>query len=151
VASATHLPLRSSSFRAGWMLGVLDTVPEPGPVLAEVRRVLVADGRLGLLAYVARGPLPEGEVPGGNRFQTIDELLTDVRHAGFEVIDRIDASSLPPAPVDWQVRQDRLSGRVAQAHGDDPRHQEASEQSRRFGALLGSGHLGATLLHVVCV
>jgi hypothetical protein len=133
------------------MLGVLDTVPDPRAVLAEVRRVLTPVGRLGLLAYVARDPLSPDEVPTGNRFQTVDELLRDLSATKFAVIDRIDASTLPPAPVDWKVRQDRLESRIADAHGDDPRHREASEQADRFAALLESGRVGATLLHLVCV
>jgi SAM-dependent methyltransferase len=151
VASATHLPLRGGAFRSAWMLGVLDTLPDPGAVLGEVRRVLADDGRLALLAYIAQGLLPEDAVPSGNHFQTIDELLGAVEAAGFAVIDRIDATALPPPPMDWQVRQDRLRDRVAEEHGDDPRHQDAEEQARRFGALLGSGALGAVLLHVVCI
>jgi hypothetical protein len=92
-----------------------------------------------------------GELPAGNHFQTLDQLLEDLAAARFALIDRCEASTLPPAPVDWKVRQDRLRARVAGAHGDDPRHRDAAEQERRFAALLEAGDIGTVLLHLVRV
>ena len=150
-ANAAELPFPDGSFPAAWMLGVLDTVPDARRVLSEVRRVLHDDGRFGLLAYVACGELDPELLPRGNRFQSSEQLEADLVSVGFATIDRTPAASLPVAPVDWRVRQDRLERAVAERHGADPRHREAEEQARRMGSLLASGAVASVLLHLVCV
>ena len=76
VAGAEALPLTSGAFDAVECLGVLCTIPRPQrpAVLRELRRVLRPEGDLGLLVFVARGPLP-GPLPEGNDFPT-EEALT---------------------------------------------------------------------------
>lgn len=150
-ASATDLPFRSGGADRVLVLGVLDTLPDPAAALAEMRRVTANDGRLGLLAYVAQGEIPAGRVPEGNRFPTVDELLADLDAACFAVIDRTDAATLPPAPLDWRVRQDRTATVIADRHGGDEQMVVAERQADRFAELLSDGLVGAVLVHAVCV
>jgi SAM-dependent methyltransferase len=58
VAVAQSLPFADGSFDAAWCLGVLCTTSDKAGALAELRRVLVPGGRLGLLVFVADAPLP---------------------------------------------------------------------------------------------
>jgi SAM-dependent methyltransferase len=149
-ASADALPVRSHAFDAAWMLGVLDTVGDPGAVLAEVRRVLTDDGRLGVLAYVATRPVEERRTPEGNDFATVAELDEQLAAAGFAVVDRADDDALPAVPREWERRQDRLDRGLEARHGDDPRWAESKRQERAFARLIEDGAVAPLLLHAVC-
>jgi SAM-dependent methyltransferase len=75
-AAGQALPFPDRAFDAAWCLGVLDTAGDAGDrgaLLAELRRVLGDGGRLGLLAFLAAGPLPP-PLPEGNEFSLPDEL-----------------------------------------------------------------------------
>ena len=88
-------------------------------MLAELRRVLVAGGRLGLLVLLHAGePLPEE--PEGNDFPTRDELEAQIVDAGFRVDDEVDAARLPGAPTAWSERADRVEEYIARHHRDHP-------------------------------
>lgn len=150
VAAGQALPFAAGSFDAAWCLGVLDTTPDPAGLLAEVRRVLSAGGRLGLLAFVADGPLPP-PLPEGNTFLEHGPLLEVLTGAGFAVLQSVPAASLRDAPVAWQVRADRVEEVLADRHADDPRWTSAQEQSARIGRLIGGGHVVPMLLHAVAV
>jgi ubiquinone/menaquinone biosynthesis C-methylase UbiE len=150
-ASASALPLRAASFDAAWILAVLDTVSDPLRVLIEVRRTLIDDGRLGILAYLARAPIEPDVKPAGNHFQSEAELHADLRAAGFAVVDRAAAGRLVEAPIDWQLRQEHVEDRLAERHGDDPRWLEAKANEEAFASLLTSGQLEPVLLHAMCV
>ena len=54
VQAGSALPFVSSAFDVIWSLGVLCTVADQSAFLAELRRVLAPDGRLGLLVFVAK-------------------------------------------------------------------------------------------------
>jgi SAM-dependent methyltransferase len=141
VAGAEALPLRSGAFDAVQSLGVLCTVPRPQrpAVVRELRRVLRAEGDLGLLVFVARGPLP-GPLPEGNDFPTEEEVRALLDAAGFRLGETATAD-LGDSPPEWGERADAVDAEVTRRHGDDPRRQEAQEQSRRVGRLIADGAL----------
>lgn len=147
VALSQALPLSDGVFDVAWCLGVLCTTEEKAAVLAELRRVLVPGGRLGLLVFVADGVLPP-PLPEGNSFPTQDELDGLLADAGFRVTDtaRADLSDSPPA---WQERADAVDAEIQRRHGDDPGWAQAQEQSGRVGRLIGSGALVPQLLVAV--
>jgi SAM-dependent methyltransferase len=147
VAGAEALPLTSGAFDAVECLGVLCTIPRPQrpAVVRELRRVLRREGDLGLLVFVARGPLP-GPLPEGNDFPTEEELTALVEEAGFRVVQTVE-SALAQAPAAWQERSDAVDDLLARRHGDDPRWQRAEEQSARISRLIGGGEVCPLLLH----
>jgi len=149
-ATGEALPFPGGTFDAAWCLGVLDTAGDKAALLAEVRRVLAPGGRLGLLAFLAAGPLPP-PLPEGNEFSTADELDDLLRTAGFQVLQTTPAGSLADAPVSWRARADRVEDALARRHADDPRWQTAQEQTARVARLISGDHLRPTLLHAVAV
>jgi SAM-dependent methyltransferase len=147
VAVSQALPLAAGAFDVAWCLGVLCTTEDKAAVLAELHRVLVPGGRLGLLVFVAVDELPS-PAPEGNSFPAPDELDALLAGAGFLVTAsaRADLSDSPP---EWQERADAVDAEVQRRHGDDPAWAEAQEQSGRVGRLLGSGALVPQLLVAV--
>lgn len=147
VAVSQALPLAADAFDVAWCLGVLCTTEEKAALLAELRRVLVPGGRLGMLVFAAEGELTP-PLPEGNSFPTPDELDGLLAAAGFTVTATTRAD-LSDSPAEWQRRADEVDEEVERRHGDDPRWVEAQEQSGRVGRLLGSGGLVPRLLAVV--
>jgi SAM-dependent methyltransferase len=139
VAVSQALPLAPDAFDVAWCLGVLCTTEEKGALLAELRRVLVPGGRLGLLVFVAEDELAP-PLPDGNSFPTPGELDDLLAGAGFTVTATTRAD-LSDSPAEWRRRADEVDTEVQRRHGDDPRWAEAQEQSGRVGRLLGSGAL----------
>ncbi len=149
-AWSQQLPFADASFEAAWCLGVLCTTTEKAALLAELRRVLTPQGRLGLLVLVQdAAELPEQ--PAGNDFPTRDALAALLDEAGFVVIEQVDAEQVPAAPLAWQARADRVDEVVARRHADDPAWQEADRQSALMGRLLREGHVATVLLHAAVV
>ena len=139
VAMAQQLPFAGASFDAAVCLGVLDTTPDKAGALAELRRVLTDGARLGLLVFVADGPLPS-PAPEGNEFPSESatrELLAD---AGFEVLETAEAD-LSDSPPEWTRAADAVDAEVARRHGDEPAFRQAEENSGRVGRLLADGAL----------
>jgi SAM-dependent methyltransferase len=139
VAAAQALPFAGGSFDAAWCLGVLCTLSDKAAALAELRRVLVPGGRLGLLVFVADGPLT-APLPEGNEFPSTAELTGLLEAAGFALTDAGDAD-LRDSPPEWDERADAVDEEVARRHGDAPELVQAAEQARRVGRLLGAGEL----------
>lgn len=150
-ASADALPLADGCVPSAWMLGVLDTVPDVDAALGELRRVLVDDGRVGLLAYVADEPLDAGDVPEGNHFQRPQQLLGSLADAGFGVLDRAELHELPDAPLDWRLELERADDAVERSHGSEPEWRRARSQRDRIAALLEAGRVRPMLVHAACV
>lgn len=148
VATGQALPFPAGTFDAAWSLGVLCSTPDQAGMLAELRRVLGPVGRLGLLVFVATGPLPP-PLPVGNDFPTEESLTRLLTGAGFAVLQTVAAAALSDTPVSWRARADRVEDTMAARHADDPRWQESVEQSARIARLLDGGHLRATLVHAV--
>jgi SAM-dependent methyltransferase len=149
-ATGEALPFRDGAFDVAWCLGVLDTAGDKAALLAELRRVLGPAGRLGLLAFLAAGPLPP-PLPEGNDFCTPGELDDLLRTAGFEVRRSTPAGSLADAPASWRARADRVEDALARRHAGDPHWETAQEQTARVARLISGGHLRPILLHAVAV
>ena len=147
VALSQALPLADAGFDAAWCLGVLCTTEEKPALLAELHRVLVPGGRLGLLVFVADEPLPP-PLPEGNSFPSSAEVDALLAGAGFAVTGTAEAD-LSDSSDQWRERADAVEAEVQRRHGDDPRWAEAQEQSGRVGALLASGALRPRLLSAV--
>jgi SAM-dependent methyltransferase len=143
VAVGQQLPFADASFGAAWCLGVLCTTSDKGGALAELRRVLADGGRLGLLVFVADGPLTR-PLPDGNEFPSENELLGLLREAGFALDVSADAD-LSDSPAEWTDRADAVDAEVARRHGDDPAFGQARENAQRVGRLLSGGELRAWL------
>lgn len=137
-ALAQALPFPDGSFDAAWCLGVLCTTQEKAAVLAELRRVLRPGARLGLLVFVADGPLTL-PAPDGNAFPGEEETAQLLARAGFALEDT-GAADLTESE-EWRARADAVDTAVERRHGDDPRWKEAQEQSGRIGRLLGAGEV----------
>lgn len=143
VALGQALPFPDASFDAAWCLGVLCTTSDKAGALAELRRVLADGGRLGLLVFVADGPL-SAPAPEGNEFPNEAELRALLRGARFRLTGTAEAD-LADSPPEWTERADAVEAEVARRHGDDPAFREAEEQSGRVGRLLSDGSLRAWL------
>ena len=143
VAVGQDLPFADGSFDVAWCLGVLCTTSDKAGALAELRRVLRPGGRLGLLVFVADGPLT-GPLPDGNEFPSEEELHGLLRDAGFELRQSADAD-LGDSPAKWTERADAVDAEVERRHGTDPAFGQAQENSSRVGRLLSAGELRAWL------
>ncbi|GAA3182079.1 class I SAM-dependent methyltransferase [Blastococcus jejuensis] len=143
VALGQALPFPDASFDVAWCLGVLCTTSDKAGALAELRRVLADGGRLGLLVFVADGPL-SAPAPEGNEFPSEAELRALLRGARFRLTGTAEAD-LADSPPEWTERADAVEAEVARRHGDDPAFREAEEQSGRVGRLLSDGSLRAWL------
>lgn len=139
VALGQALPFADGAFDAAWCLGVLCTTSDKAGALTELRRVLVDGGRLGLLVFVADGPLP-APAPEGNEFPSEAELRGLLADAGLRLTATAEAD-LADSPPEWSVRAEAVEAEVARRHGEDPAFRQAVEQSERAGTLLADGAL----------
>jgi SAM-dependent methyltransferase len=139
VAVSQQLPFADHSFDAAWCLGVLCTTSDKAELLAETRRVLTRGARLGLLVFVADGPLPP-PLPEGNSFPSEAATRRLLDDAGFDLLAAAEAE-LDDSPQEWTARADAVEAEVERRHGGDPAFRQAQEQSRRVGRLLSQGAL----------
>jgi SAM-dependent methyltransferase len=147
-AWSQQLPFPDASFEVAWCLGVLCTTTEKLELLRELHRVLGPQGRLGLLVLVRQSEvLPES--PEGNDFPTQEALTALLQEAGFVVVEQLDADQVPPAPLAWQARADRVDEVVERRHRGSPAWQEAERQGQVMGRLLSGGHVLTRLLSAV--
>ena len=131
--------LPSASFDAALCLGVLCTTSDKAGALGELRRVLTDGSRLGLLVFVADGPLGS-PAPEGNEFPSEAETRELLAAAGFEVLEATEAD-LADSPEAWTRAADAVDAEVERRHGQDPAFRQAQENSRRVGRLLSDGSL----------
>jgi SAM-dependent methyltransferase len=139
VAMSQRLPFADDSFGAAWCLGVLCTTSDKAGLLTELRRVLVPGARLGLLVFVADGPLPP-PLPEGNEFPSEVETRQLLADAGLE-LEETGEADLGDSPREWTRRADAVDAEIERRHGTDPAFQQAQEQSGRVGRLLSTGAL----------
>jgi SAM-dependent methyltransferase len=139
VAVSQQLPFADASFDAAWCLGVLCTTSDKAGLLAESRRVLIPGARLGLLVFVADGPLPP-PLPEGNEFPSEAETRQLLADADFELVEATEAD-LGDSSEEWTERADAVEAEVERRHGSDPAFRQAQEQSRRVGRLLSENAL----------
>jgi SAM-dependent methyltransferase len=149
-AVSEALPVATGSVDVAWSLGVLCVTPSRTEMLAELRRVLRTDGRLGLLV-LERGDAPLPEQPEGNDFPTHDELDRQLAEAGFRIDDEVDAARLPGAPSAWNERADRVEEHLRRHHGDHPAWRTAQGQEQVMGRLLGERYVTIRLLRATAV
>ena len=144
VQAASALPFASGSFDVVWSLGVLCTVPDQPHLVGELRRVLAPGGRLGLLVFVATGPLPEQ--PAGNNFPTDDRLDSLLADAGLVVVNSASAADFAGTPPEWDTRAAAVDAELERRHREDEAWRTAEQQSAVIGRLLGASHLVGTLV-----
>jgi len=104
-AEVGALPLRSGSVSAALAVRVVPAVPDPGPLLREVRRILVPGGSL-LISYLPVPSLGTAAVDLGDFLQHGD------RHR--LTIDRRPRVSAGGAPL-WRDRRSGFEGQVRRA------------------------------------
>ncbi len=150
-ADAEELPIVDGTFDVVWLMGVLDTVEHPDGLLAEIKRVLVPGGRIGVLDYVRVGACAGADELESNSFSTQDELLARFNGAGFLRLGACNVAALPDAPVAWQLHIGRVDDVLAERHGDDPRWQEARAQERQFASLLADGVIEPFAVHGIAL
>lgn len=146
-ASGDRLPFGDGVFDVAWCVGVLCTVHEKVALLREIRRVLRPGGSLGMLVLVAEPGL-HSELPRGNEFPDLEELRDLLAQTDFDVRELTEAAR-GTEPADWLQRAQRVDELLARTHGDDPRWQEAEEQSGKLAHLLKTRQLTRRLVHAV--
>jgi SAM-dependent methyltransferase len=144
-AAASALPLVDESFDAAWSLGVLCTMRQPLPLLTELRRVVRAPGRIGLLVFVANES-GGGERPVGNHFPTVDSLTDLVDSAALRVESWCSTADMPPAPQGWDSRVETVNAELRARHGTERAWRLAEHQSDVIGRLLEDGAISGDLL-----
>lgn len=117
VATSRALPFRTGEFDAAWMIGALEMIGHKRDALAEIRRVLTPDGRLAVYTLVASCRISES--PLADRFEEPDQLLQEMRAAGFEV-ERARDSALPSPPERWNELSEAVHQEVGRVHSADP-------------------------------
>ncbi len=149
-ATAEQLPFRSAAFGAGWMLGVLCTLPGKLPALTELRRVLGPAGRLGLIVYLRMSDELPGK-PDGNEFPAAGELAGLLASSGFTVRAQQSLDSFGPAPDSWQRRAQEAEQLIAAVHAASPAWAQASDQQQAMADLLASGRVAGRVVYAVAV
>ena len=145
VQAASDLPFASGSLDVIWSLGVLCTVPDQPHLLAELRRVLTGQGRLGLLVFVAQHP-PLSDQPSGNTFPTEEGLRTMLADAGLVVENSASTADFVMTPALWDQRAGAVQDEIERRHQQDPRWVTAEDQSALIGRLLTEGEVAGTML-----
>lgn len=144
-ASASQLPFADEVFDAAWCLGVLCTMPDQAGLLAELRRVVRAPGRLGLLVFLAETELSPQDQPEGNCFPTEESLQQLLSDAGLTIARRLKTADLPEIPSEWQSKVEAVEDALRRRHGHEDAWRLAEEQSDEMGRLLGdelvTGHI----------
>ena len=126
------------------------TVQDQSRLLRELRRLLDAAGRLGLLVFVAASETLS-EQPVGNNFPTAERLRSLLAGAQLEVFDSATTGDYAGGPSLWQERVDAVDAELERRHGADPAWQTASRQAALIGRLLERGELVGTVLTLRCV
>lgn len=117
VATSRALPFATGAFDAAWTLGALEMIDHKRDALAEIRRVLAPGGRLAVYTLVASSRVTDS--PLADRFEEPDQLLEEMRAAGFEVI-RAGDTGLPSPPERWTELNGSVHEEVGRVHSSDP-------------------------------
>jgi SAM-dependent methyltransferase len=148
VGDGARLPVGDASADAAWSLGVLCTVDDAARVrhLAELRRVVRPEGRVGLLVFERHVEPEDLDPPEGNDFPSPADLDDALRRAGLQVLDDVAVADLAPAPEEWGDLADAVDDVVRREHGDHEAFRTATRQSEQIGRLLGEGRVAGRLL-----
>jgi SAM-dependent methyltransferase len=144
-AVASAVPFRDQSFDAAWSLGVLCTTALQLELLRELRRVVRAAGRIGLLVMVAATPVLD-EQPDGNHFPTKQSLVDLVDQADLRIDAWDDTAGMEPPPHIWKSRDETVNETLSARHGHEPAWQVAERQSALIGRLIANSQLSTELL-----
>jgi SAM-dependent methyltransferase len=144
-AEGSALPIVDSSFDAAWSLGVLCTMPDQLALLAELRRAVRPEGRIGLLAFVAHRDI-RGNQLEGNHFPTSSGLLELVEKSSLHVEQQGTTVDLPAIPKTWNERAETVTRVLTARHGHRRAWRLAEHQSSRIAQLLEEGTLTGELL-----
>jgi SAM-dependent methyltransferase len=145
VAGGERLPFRTAAFDAAWCLGVLCTVEDKAPLLAELRRVVRDDAPVGFLVFVrTHDSLPEQ--PEGNHFPGLVELTTLLQEASLPVTAQAALADFPAPSQQWQDQVGRVEAVIERDHGGDERFRTARDQQVVIGHLLADGLVAGHLL-----
>ena len=145
VGDGSALPFGDHTFEAVWALGVLCTLEDKAPTLAEIARVVTPTGAVGLLVYVTEvDVLPDQ--PDGNHFPTSAELERLLDDAGLRVVATALLTDFAEPSSAWQTAASRVDDLVEQEHADDERWSEAQSQQDAMGRLLDDGLVVGHLL-----
>ncbi|MFB9315553.1 class I SAM-dependent methyltransferase [Nocardioides plantarum] len=147
VGDGAALPFPDGAFDAVWSLGVLCTVDDKVALLAELARVVVPGGPVGLLVFERRVE-HLADQPEGNSFPTSAELAAHLERAGLVVRDETWVEDLPATPRDWTRAVEEVERVIARDHGDDEGFRVAQRQSDQVGHLMGDGLVAGRLLVV---
>lgn len=135
VADGASLPFVDGAFDAAWSLGVLCTLEDKRVFLAELGRVVVPGGAIGLLVYTrAVDTLPDQ--PEGNHFPTLPELLEDLRATGLTPMDQTLLGDVPGTPEDWERAAAQVEEVVERDHREDERWKRAQSQQETIARLI---------------
>ncbi|AFM19902.1 methyltransferase family protein [Mycolicibacterium chubuense NBB4] len=145
-ALGSALPIADAAVDAAWSLGVLCTTPDQLGLLTELRRTVRAPGRIALLVFAAREPVPADEQPEGNNFPTIGGLEALVQDAGLRVRAWRSTADLPAIPDEWTRRIDAVTDAMEQRHGSSQTWRLAQHQSEQIGDLLAAGKVTGEML-----
>jgi SAM-dependent methyltransferase len=144
-AAGERLPFRSDFFDAAWSIGVLCTVEDKAPVLAELRRVVRAGSPVGFLVFLRTAEsLPDQ--PEGNHFPDLAGLTALLEEAGLTVTAQAALADFEDPPAQWQERVDAVDAVVERDHGGDDRFRTAQDQQQTMGRLMGDGLVVGHLL-----
>lgn len=117
VATSRALPFATNTFDAAWTIGALEMIGHKKDALNEIHRVLVPGGRLAVYTLVAS--YRDLDSPLADRFEEPDQLLDEIRVAGFEVV-RANDSTLPSPPERWTELSNAVHDEVGRVHSSDP-------------------------------
>jgi SAM-dependent methyltransferase len=147
-ADATALPFASGQFPVAWSLGVLCTAADEQAqlvMLRELRRVVHAFGRIGLLVLVAMRE-DIHDPPEGNTFPTPGRLAALLADAQLTPHRRASVADLPEPGAEWTSRTSTVEDELRRRYHRSAQWQTAQEQSDRITRLLAKGQLETWLL-----
>jgi Methyltransferase domain len=144
VGDAARLPFGERSFGAAWSLGTLCTTRNKSMWLAEMRRVLNEEARLGLLVVVSTAEA--FATRWGNEFPSAEELAGLLSAAGFTVVDQAWSSDCPDADASWHEAERAVGEAIRRRHAQDPRYGRVMEQETRMTELVDTGRVRGRLV-----
>lgn len=137
-ADGAALPCADDSFDAVWSLGVLCTVEDKEPALAELVRVVAPHGAVGLLVYLRTvDVLPDQ--PEGNHFPTGSELRRLLGRVGLSVVASAALTEFDAPSEEWTAAEARVEALIKRDHAGHKSWQNAQSQQETMGQLIGDG------------
>ncbi|MFY1625620.1 SAM-dependent methyltransferase [Micromonospora sp. WMMD723] len=149
-ADAADLPFPAASYDAVFALESLHHMADRGRVLAEIARVLKADGSFVIADYALRHPPTPGQEQIVTEFRsachlatlsTIDEYVADVTAAGFVPIEVVDVSEHVQPSLFQHVQAMRDARAELVGNLPPGAFDRMIESSERYGQLSAAGYV----------